>query len=56
MIGIFAAHGTDQPFNERMRDRGIWTRLDLLDLEHTEVGEPAVEAKQRVVVGAEVFR
>lgn len=56
VIEIFAAHGADQPFNERVRDRGVRNRLDLLDLADAQVGEPAVEAKERVMVGADVFR
>jgi len=47
---------SDQPFDERMREGSIWHRLDLLDLQNAQVGEPAVEAKQRIVVGTEVFR
>ena len=56
VIEIFAAHGADQPFDERMRDRGVRHRLDLLDLEDAQIGEPAMEAKQRVMVGTDVFR
>ena len=55
-IEILAPNRADQPFDERMRDRSVRNRLDLLDLEDAQVGEPAVEAKQRVVIGAEVFR
>jgi hypothetical protein len=55
VIEIFAADGADQPFNERMRDRGVRNLLDLRDLEDAQIGEPAVKAKQRVVVGADVF-
>ena len=55
-IEILAPDRSDQPFDERMRDRSVRNRLDLLDLEDAQVGEPAVEAKQRVVVGADVFR
>jgi hypothetical protein len=46
----------DQSLDERMRKRHVRSRLDLLHLEHAQVGEPAVEAKQRIVVGAEVPR
>ena len=55
-IEIFAANCTDQPFDERMRNRRIGHRLDLVDFDDTQVGEPAMKAKQRVVVGADVFR
>jgi hypothetical protein len=54
-IEILAAHSTDQPFDERIRHRHTWDRLDLLDFEYTQVGEPPVEAEQWVVIGAEVF-
>ena len=54
VIEIFAADGAHQPFNERVRDRGVRNRLDLLDLEDARVGEPAVEAEQWVMIGAEV--
>ena len=33
VIEIFAADGADQAFNERMRNRRAWNRLDLLDRE-----------------------
>ena len=56
VIEIFAPDSADQPFNERMRDRGVRNRLDLLDLDDAQVREPAVEAKERVMVGADVFR
>ena len=39
-----------------MRDRSEWNRLDLLDLHHTQVGEPTVKAEKRIVIGTEVFR
>ena len=46
----------DQPFDKRMRDRSIRRRLDLLDLENAQVGQPAVKAKQRIVIGTQMFR
>ena len=52
-IEVLAPDRSDQPFDERMRDRSVRNRLDLLDLEDAQVGEPAVKAKQRVVVGTE---
>src|SRR5207244_11253326 len=56
LIQILAPNGADQPFDERMRNRHIRKRLDLLDLEDAEVGEPTVKAKQRVVIGADICR
>jgi hypothetical protein len=50
-IKVVTPDSSDQPFDERMRDRNGRNRLDLLDLEDAQVGEPAVESKQRVVVG-----
>ena len=41
--------------DEGMGNGGIRDRLDFLDLEDSKVGEPAVEAKQRVEIGAQVF-
>ena len=55
-IEKLAPNRPDQPFDERMRHRGVGDRLDLLDLEYAQVGEPTVEAEQWVVIGAEVFR
>jgi hypothetical protein len=47
---------SDQPFDVRMRDRSVRNRLDFLDLEDAQIGEPAVESEQRVVVGTGVAR
>ena len=55
-IKIFAADSADQAFDERMRNRYVGHRLDLIDFKYAQVGEPAVKTKQRVVVGAEMFR
>ena len=46
-IKVLAPDCSDQPFDERMRDRSVGDRLDLLDLEDAQVGEPAVEAPGR---------
>ena len=42
--------------NAGERDPSVWDRLDLLDLEYPQVGESAMESKQRVVVGTQAFR
>ena len=55
-IEIFTANGADQFFDERMRNRDVQNRLDLFDLEYAQVGEPTMKTKQRIVVGADVFR
>ena len=44
VIEIFATDGADQPFNKRMRHWGVRNRLDLLDPQDAQVGEPAMEA------------
>ena len=56
VIEIFAADGADQPLNERMRNWRVRNRLDLLDREDAQVGEPTVKAEQRIVIGADTFR
>jgi len=56
VIEIFASNGADKPFNERMRNRRVWNRLDLLDREDAQVGKPTVEAEQRFVIGTDMFR
>ena len=55
-IVIFTANCADQPFDEWMLNRDVRDRLDRLDFEYAQVGEPTVKAKQRIVVGADVFR
>ena len=55
-IEILAPNRPDQPFDEGMGDRSVGNRLDLLNLEHAQVGKPPVESKQRVVIGADAFR
>mgnify|MGYP006921043226 CR=1 FL=1 len=55
-VQVLAPDRADQTLNERMRNRCVGDRLDLLDLEDAQVGAPAVEAKQRVVIGADMFR
>jgi len=40
-IKILAPNRADQPLDERMRYRDIGNRLDLIDLEHAQVGQPA---------------
>ena len=51
-VQIFATDRADQPFDERMRHWRVRNRLDLLELEDAKVGEPAVKAKQRIVIRA----
>ena len=56
VIEILASNRAHQPLHERMGNWGVRNRLDFLDLDDPQIGEPTVEAKQRVVVGADVFR
>ncbi len=51
---ILAPNRADQPLHERMRRGRVRNGLDLLNFDHAQVGKPAVEAKQRVIVGTEV--
>ena len=55
-IQVLAPDRADQALNEGMRNRDVWNRLDLLDLEDAQVGQPTVEAEQRIVIGADTFR
>ena len=55
-VEILTPNRPDQPFDVRMRDWRIRHRLDLVDRQNTQVGEPAVESEQGVVVGADVLR
>src|SRR5260370_38329583 len=55
-IKVLTPDRSDQPFDEGMRDRSVRNRLDLLDLQHAQIGEPTVKAKERIVIGTEVFR
>jgi hypothetical protein len=45
VIEIFAADGANQPFNEWLRNRRVWNRLDLLDREDAQVGQPTMETE-----------
>ena len=54
-IQEFAPDRADQSLDVWMRDWDVGNGLDLLDLEHAQVGEPTVEAEQRVGIGAEAF-
>ncbi len=55
LIEDLAPDGADQPFDERMRHRSVGNRFYLPDFEYAQVGKPAVKAKQRVVVSAQMF-
>ena len=50
-IQVLAANRANQAFDERMRSGRVRNRLDLLDLQNTQVGEPTVEAEQWIMIG-----
>ena len=50
-IKILAPDCSDEPFDKRMGDRSVRNRLDLLDLNHAQVGEPTAKAEERIVIG-----
>ncbi len=54
-IQIFAADRPNQPFHEGMRKWDVGHRLDLVDFEYAKVSKPLVKAKERVMIGAEVY-
>ena len=45
VIEIFAADRADQPFNERMGNRYVRNRFDLIDRKDAQVSQPPVEAE-----------
>ena len=56
VIEIFPSDRAGQPFDKRVRARYKRDGLDFLDREHAQIGPPAMEAEQRVVVRTEMFR
>jgi hypothetical protein len=55
-IQILSPDRVDQPFDERMGNWGVRHRLDLLDLQHAQVGKPPLESEKRVVIGRRIFK
>jgi len=45
VVKKLSSYCSDQPFRERMGHGYVRNRLDLFDLEYTQVGEPTMEAK-----------
>ena len=56
MIQILPAEGSDQPFDERMRPGNMRHRSHHLHPQHPEIGLPALELEQRIVVETESDR
>ena len=55
LIEILASDGANQALDERVRNRHMGNRFDLINLEHAQVGQPPMKAKQRVVIRADVL-
>ena len=55
-IQIFSPDCADQSFHKRMRYWHVRHGLDFRDLEYPKIGLPAMEAEQRIVIGAEISR
>src|ERR1035438_2043770 len=53
MVQIFSAYRPDESFHEGMRPRNVRHRLHRFHPQHPEVGFPALELKQRILVEAE---
>jgi len=56
MVKVFRANGSDESFNERMRDRCIRYGLNFVYTKNPQVRLPLVILEQRVVVCAEILR
>ena len=55
-IEVLTPDRSHEPLDERMRYWRVGNRLDLLEGEDAQLGQPTVKTKQRVVIGAEMFR
>jgi hypothetical protein len=45
-----------KPFNERMRNRRVWNRLDLLDREDAQVGQPTMETVEIASFAVQLYK
>lgn len=54
MIEVLAPDRADKSLDERMRNWHVWNGLDFFDLKDAQVGFPAVELEQRIVIRTEV--
>jgi hypothetical protein len=48
--------GANQPFNEGMKNRDVGDRFYFVNFQYSQIGLPAMELKQRVVIGTEISR
>ena len=55
LIEILASDGANQALDERVRNRHMGNRFDLINFEHAQVDQPPMKAKQRVVIRADVL-
>ena len=53
LVEILAPQGADEAFHEWVRDRRVGHGLDFIDFEYAQIGFPAVELKQWIVIGTE---
>jgi hypothetical protein len=56
VIQQFSPDGSNQPFNERMRQGNVRDRFQLGDFKDPQVGAPLSELKQRIVIAAHADR
>lgn len=54
MIEVLAPDRADKSLYERVRNWHVWNGLDFFDLKDAQVGFPAVELEQRIVIRTEV--
>ena len=50
VIEAFAANGSNQPFNERMREGHTWYRFDFRHAEDSQVRLPLMESIQGIMI------
>ena len=55
-VEILAPDRADESFHERVRQRHMRHCLHFRYIEYSKIGLPAMESKQRIIVGAEIFR
>ena len=56
MVEIFPSDGSDCPLHEWMRQRRIWNRFDLINVQYPQSGLPTVMLENRIVIGADPDR
>src|SRR5262249_40091409 len=56
MVEAFSANGSDQSFNERMRERNERYRFDFRHTQDSQVRLPLMESIQRIMIRTEIFR